>query len=1019
MVFACFASVANDRVQRIFAALGLSRVIAILVVLISSTLTGQAGSDIILDGGASSRDHIVYSDKLAPPVVSGALPEAYGKYLSGWAEFDFTARVPGWRKFDVDVKPFLGATRFRLDPRTGDRSLWLTPREWVWISAGTHVLRVEQTNWTGFTSIRSLSFKVASSEDGPAFRLLRPITTSFLRGQCPKLEVEVGGTANPFTLQKHVGSNDGSETTTSISVDPSEAPRRLLTELPCVPGDYRLALAPSQFGRAFPAQIFEYTVFGADRVEPKFVKGRLLDEIDLTAAAPDFASEATSVESGATGSYRVSESHGFTWFQRLSPAQRGNLSPPSWFAYRVRPPVTARPYILEVEYPDNAARAFVVAVRAADRPSLSFAIETGVIWPLSEKMARNEALFWASSSDMRVIVMNEHDGLRAAVAKIRLYDVEETTRPIIEADPKSVGSRDFRVWDEEGETFKTVVGVMGGGNRVFEAVDRWLREAKFFGATSVSPTASVYGSQMYPSSLLSTFSPPPDHDLLRAMLLDAERYGLRVMPQMSPRADEILTGLAKPDSRLLVSRTGQMRLFGAKQAIERPPYYNALDPVVQDWYVAVIGELADRYQNYPAFEGVDLRIMAWSNAALNNLVSLDWGYDASTVAQFAGENGLTFPAELTALGQDDSVIAPRRYDFIMRNHREAWIDWRCRKIYDLLVRLRDRVKSANPRLRLGVTIFTVASSPNGPPGDRDLKEAGLDISLIGKLSGLELIDGVHSYGNKEGGETWLRRFHDQLMDEKSFLEGPDQRRGPSVMVGMQYIEAVAGIVGSKDLGFPPQAKEFWVSAASNPPGRMRLERFATVLGETDAAMLGDGGNGYVFGSDVEREFLARYRLLPATRFHRVASESDAVAAWQKDKIFYLVNMTPFSVETTLYMDAATKASRADAEGELLLRDGAANIPLMPFELLVFNVDRNEAVKHADAELNENDVARLRFLIESLEDQARTACRIAADEKCKRLDQRSKAERAALSRRAVRELLRLIEVTEGQTITLGD
>ena len=53
---------------------------------------------------------------------------------------------------------------------------------------------------------------------------------------------------------------------------------------------------------------------------------------------------------------------------------------------------------------------------------------------------------------------------------------------------------------------------------------------------------------------------------------------LRVMPQLSPRADEILMGLEKPGSRLLVSRTGQMKLFGANQAIERPPYYNALDP---------------------------------------------------------------------------------------------------------------------------------------------------------------------------------------------------------------------------------------------------------------------------------------------------------------------------------------------------------------------------------------------------------------------------------------------------------
>ena len=58
----------------------------------------------------------MYSGKFGPPIEGGALREAYGKYLIGWAEFDFTARETGWYKFDVDMKPFLGPTRFLLDP---------------------------------------------------------------------------------------------------------------------------------------------------------------------------------------------------------------------------------------------------------------------------------------------------------------------------------------------------------------------------------------------------------------------------------------------------------------------------------------------------------------------------------------------------------------------------------------------------------------------------------------------------------------------------------------------------------------------------------------------------------------------------------------------------------------------------------------------------------------------------------------------------------------------------------------
>ena len=310
-------SAANDRVVRALAAAGDLRVITILVILISSIGSGYAGTDIVLDGGAYRRSHIVYPGKFGPPIEGGALPEALREILVGWAEFDFTARETGWRKFDVDAKPFA----------------WSRPA-FAWILELTMARPCSrQRNGFGLAPARMSCgwskpigpdflrsgrshLRVRELEDGPAFRLLRPAVTSFRSGQCPKLGVEVGGTPDPFTLQKHVFSNDGSETTTSISVDPSDAPRRLFIELPCAPGDYRLALAPNGSGRTFQPQIFDYTVFGADRVEPKFVKRRLLEEIDLTATPPDFASGATSVESGATGSYRVTESHGFTGFQR-------------------------------------------------------------------------------------------------------------------------------------------------------------------------------------------------------------------------------------------------------------------------------------------------------------------------------------------------------------------------------------------------------------------------------------------------------------------------------------------------------------------------------------------------------------------------------------------------------------------------------------------------------------------------------------------------------------------------------
>ena len=142
----------------------------------------------------------------------------------------------------------------------------------------------------------------------------------------------------------------------------------MLTRTALRSGDYCLALAPSQFIAAhFRRRISEYTVFGTIALSPKFVKRRLLEEIDLTATSPDFASEATSVESGATGSIALRKAMASPRFSvarlriaTIFPRQAG-------LPIELKPPAMRRPYILEVEYPDNAARTFVVAIRAADR----------------------------------------------------------------------------------------------------------------------------------------------------------------------------------------------------------------------------------------------------------------------------------------------------------------------------------------------------------------------------------------------------------------------------------------------------------------------------------------------------------------------------------------------------------------------------------------------------------------------------------------------------------------------------
>jgi len=962
---------------------------------------------ITIDGSLAQRSWIINENKIAPAVKSNALADASGKYLIGWAEYDFRVSEAGWYKFSVPVTKNYAAVRYIFD---GNEQDGLVPNnDWIWLEADAHILRAEDYFWTGFPNITSFRLEKSRDEDGPGFRLLRPSVSSFRSGECAELKLIVGGNSKSHELLSRVSSRDG-DLIEKMQIRAADSPYEATLRLPCTPGDHHLLVSRSAPGRVSLSQSFDYTVFGADQVEPEIRKGRLLQEIDLATIEPGFTSGPTYVDESEAGRYRTSDRYGFTEFQRRPKAQRDNAHPPSWFAYELTLPKNSRPFILEIDYPDDADRVSVVAIRSQNDPPLgypvSIAMETGIIWPLSGKMASRDLIFWASDIHPRVVIMNVHNGYSAAAAKIRVYAADESETPILK---RSKGKRDFVFWYEEGENFDHLVNVPAGGNHSYDLVDRWLREMKFFGASTVMPTVAIYNFALYPSSFNRAFS-RPDHDLLRAILLDAETLGLKVIPQLAPRADEVLWNAGPdPSAHMLLSRQGQRNLVAADGSIVRPPYYNALDPYVQDWYVGMVGELADRYKDFPAFEGIDLRVMAWANAALNNLVSLDWGYDYATVARFTKESGIAIPAELIASGQDDVQTAPKRYDFIIKNYRQKWIDWRCRKIFELYARLRDRVRAANPRFKLSISIFSIGDSYLRKPSPNDLAEGALDLSLLRRLDGVTLINAIGSYGRRESDETWQRQSHAYVMDPRNFSSFAN------ILIYMDYIEAVGEIVPSSMLGLPSTVRDPWSSSASNPPERLYLERFATVLGQTDAVMLGDGGNGYVYSSTTMKEFQEQYRLLPAVSFNRL-STPDMIALWQKGEIFYLVNMMPFPVETTLSTHLQTQITRADGSGSLdTQKNDRTLVSLRPFELLVFQTTQQDAILTAEASLHQSDMQRLEISVETLEQRMNELCRTKVRQSCENLSAIVKKEKDALSQNAIWTLLRLIGETDGQQI----
>lgn len=60
------------------------------------------------------------------------------------------------------------------------------------------------------------------------------------------------------------------------------------------------------------------------------------------------------------------------------------------------------------------------------------------------------------------------------------------------------------------------------------------------------------------------------------------------------------------------------------------------------------------------------------------LTGLDIGYDDATIHLFEQETGITIPSE-----QGDRQRFNKRYQWLMQNFKEEWINWRCQKVHDM------------------------------------------------------------------------------------------------------------------------------------------------------------------------------------------------------------------------------------------------------------------------------------------------------------------------------------------------
>ncbi len=464
--------------------------------------------------------------------------------------------------------------------------------------------------------------------------------------------------------------------------------------------------------------------------------------------------------------------------------------PLSRFGYRFQIEHIGKPHVAVVRYPDDKRR--FMCVMDGTCYDLTTGVYTGGELPISGKIQEIRRIFWPRWNDCSIVFMTWSNGEPAAVADVKIYELDALPPLDVPGDPGDGSKREL------GIQFEDPCGSCASAGAMTHT--EWLDRMVAYGHHSgnkllVYPVVWYHGphypSQREPSDDFNVVVAPnrkqyirwtsQPSDWVEQTLQRFDKEGLEfkgaltllrlgsLMKRMNIDLESIKGGKDTINNMLKSNhvQAGTMDWTPLYNVLNYPdkvagefngwaygelsgqpyrtgPIFNPLHPVVQEAVVGLAEEIVERYGHHPSFKGLSFNM--WHSTILW-YASLDSGYDDYTVGLFTKETGIAVPVEATVPDR-----FAKRHALLTGEHREKWIAWRCEKIHDLFCRIRDVVVAKRPDLSVTVTLWsetTVAQMigfPKAPehqlyarPNTAALyRNGGFDIALFKADPGIEV-----------------------------------------------------------------------------------------------------------------------------------------------------------------------------------------------------------------------------------------------------------------------------------------
>jgi len=549
--------------------------------------------------------------------------------------------------------------------------------------------------------------------------------------------------------------------------------------------------------------------------------------------------------------------------------------------------------VLEITWPDNKMRSMGLYMYRESkskqhRDRLQGGIQAGNEYPNTGKMQTTRFMFFPGTPTYLFETRTMVNDMPAAIASIKVYQVEDPTPVLAIHKPEGMRGRHFGHVDED-QTITTNLNNDGPGGTA-KTLRELMRYYAYTGQNtmhySVLRYTYTYGS-IEGSDGNGMF--PGRQGELGAVFRSFAKHGVEFTGKIelsnSPDIDRSKRSENDYMKKGFICRDNE----GNERYI-----YNSGDTQIN----IANPEARKLYFNY--FEDLIARYAKNGLSGINYMMScgcwksLDMGYDDWTVYAFAKETGVKLPKECIGAPDEEwkGVKNPfkyaARYKFLVegdKNISEKWLTWRASQSVAFIKELRAMINKYNPDIALYLSI--------GQTADNYLNR-GIDEKALAAIPGVRISLGrgytSYRWGLFRGKEETT--LNEELYDYNSPQIAKAKVTGsvPLFVCGAAYYETFTGSPSDQKYG------SYFQNADVKPWGRYYLKELVFCVGAGDAQeiVIGNQPLGTLGAEGEAREFTQAYCALPSQPFKEMGGVHDPIVGrylqTKNGTYFYVVNM---------------------------------------------------------------------------------------------------------------------------------